>query len=216
MKNISPDMSNSTVFKPCWYVSITFVLSLVTSFALGAQQASELSIEPSIELASDEQSIQTQPARERPIEEIAVVGERSTLLLLNEIKDAEVMMYDIFNDLNSTDDFDVNCHNVTPTGTLIPVWECDAGFMTRERFQNTQDFLQFGFMPKSDEEIYWENRKKVDALNAEMLSLAKENPGLAEAMLDLHGKRQRLAQMESRKREKTKGFFSRLLGKDTD
>ena len=51
--------------------------------------------------------------------------------------------------------------------------------MTRERFRGTQDYLQFGFIQKTDEELYWENRDRVEALNAEMLSLAKENPGLA-------------------------------------
>ena len=219
MKNISSDISNSSMINIVWYVSISLVLSLMISFAVAAEQAPEPFIEASIEpieLAADEQATQTQAARERPIEEISVVGERSALFLLEEIKNAEVLMYDIFNDLNSTDDFDVNCRNVTHTGTLIPEWECDSGFMTRERFQNTQDFLQFGFMPKSDEEMYWENREKVAALNAEMLSLAKENPGLAEAMLDLNAKRERLEEIESRKREKTKGFFSRLLGKDSD
>ena len=200
MKNISSDISNSPMINIVWYASISLVLSLMISFAMAAEQVADPSSE--------------QAARERPIEEISVVGERSTLFLLEEIKNAEVLMYDIFNDLNSTDDFDVNCRNVTHTGTLIPEWECDSGFMTRERFQNTQDFLQFGFMPKSDEEMYWENREKVAALNAEMLSLAKENPELAEAMLELNAKRQRLEEMESRKREKTKGFFSRLLGKD--
>ena len=202
MKNISSDISNSPMINIVWYASISLVLSLMISFAMAAEQVADPSSE--------------QAARERPIEEISVVGERSTLFLLEEIKNAEVLMYDIFNDLNSTDDFDVNCRNVTHTGTLIPEWECDSGFMTRERFQNTQDFLQFGFMPKSDEEMYWENREKVAALNAEMLSLAKENPELAEAMLELNAKRQRLEEMESRKREKTKGFFSRLLGKDPD
>ena len=88
--------------------------------------------------------------------------------------------------------------------------------MTRERFRGTQDYLQFGFIQKTDEELYWENRDRVEALNAEMLSLAKENPALAEAMLDLNAKKQRLEAIESGKRESTKGFFSRLLGRDED
>jgi hypothetical protein len=209
MKNISPDISISRVFTTGWYVSITLMLSLVYNFAVGAEQV----IEQTAELSSDLQSAPAQPVNDSPIEEITVVGERSTLFLLQEIKNAEVLMYDIFNDLNSTDDFDVICRNVIPTGTLIPTWECDAGFITRERFQNAQDLLQFGFIQKTDEELYWENRDKVEALNAEMLSLAKENPGLAEAMLDLSAKMQRLEEIESRKRENTKDFFSRLLGK---
>jgi hypothetical protein len=156
------------------------------------------------------------PVRQRPIEEVEVIGERSLLNLQIEIRNQEVAMYNIFNDLNSTDDFDVNCRNVTHTGTLIPTWECDAGFMTRLRFQNAQDFLQFGFIPKTDEELYWENRHKVEALNAEMLALAKENPELAQAMLDLHAKRQRMEALQQAKREATNGFLGRLFGRNKE
>jgi hypothetical protein len=207
MKNIIPDISNSRAHTTGWQASLTLMLSLLTSFAVGAEQVIE---------QRAEQAAQTEPVRERPIEEISVVAEPSTLFLLQEIKDTEVLMYDIFNDLNSTDDFDVICRNVTYTGTLIPTWECDAGFVTRERFRDAQDFLQFGFIQRTDAELYWENRDRVEALNAEMLSLAKENPGLAEAMLDLNAKRQRLEEIESGKRENTKGFFSRLLGREED
>jgi hypothetical protein len=153
---------------------------------------------------------------ERPIEEIQVIGERSLITLQNEIRADEVQMYELFNDLNSNDDFDVTCRNITHTGTLIPTWECDAGFMTRERFQNVQDFLQSGFIPKTDEQMYWENRHKVAALNAEMIALAKENPALARAMLDLHAKRQRMEELQLGKRENTGRFFRRLFGREED
>lgn len=175
------------------------------------------SLLPNPELsAAEETAAATIPVRERRIEEIEVIGERTILNLQIEIRNREVEMYNIFNDLNSTDDFDVNCRNVTHTGTLIPTWECDAGFMTRLRFQNTQDFLQFGMIPKTDEEMYWENRHKVEALNAEMIALAKENPALAEAMLDLHEKRQRLEAMQQEKREATRSFFGKLFGRNKE
>jgi hypothetical protein len=187
---------------------LALVLLLVQTIAMAAEPVPV----PDIEVPA----AQTRPEREMPIEEIEIIGERSTISLLHEIRDTELQMFEMFNELNSTDDFDVTCRNVTHTGTLIPTWECDAGFMTRERFQNTQDFLQFGIIPRTDEDIYWENRHKVEALNAEMLALAKENPALARAMLDLHAKREQLAELESRKREQTTGFFRRLLGKDED
>ena len=185
-----------------------WLLLLVPAIALAA--------EPVTEQPADPAPAQARPEREIPIEEIEVIGERSTISLIYEIQQAEVQMYEMFNALNSTDDFDVICRDVVHTGTLIPTWECDAGFMTRERFLNTQEFLQFGTIPKTDEDMYFENRDKVEALNAEMKALAKENPDLARAMLDLHAKRERLEEMERRKREETKGFFRRLFGKDDD
>lgn len=161
-------------------------------------------------------SASAQDGAELPIEEIEVIGERSLISLEHEIRETEVQMYEMFNDLNSNDDFDVTCRDVIHTGTLIPTWECDAGFMTRERFQNTQDFLQFGFIPRTDEQMYWENRHKVEALNAEMIALAKENPELARAMLDLHAKRQRMEELQRQKREDTGRFFRRLFGRGED
>ena len=207
MENTLPGRFKSGLLSNSRHAAFILALMLSQSLVIAAEQVTE---------EAAEQIPEAPAARERPIEEIEVIGERSTISLIYEIQQAEVQMYDIFNDLNSTDDFDVICRNVTHTGTLIPTWECDAGFMTRERFQNTQDFLQFGFVPRSDEEMYWDNRDKVEALNAEMLELAKENPTLGQAMLELHAKRQRLEGMETRKREKTKGFFSRLLGRDDD
>ena len=207
MENTLPGRFKSGMLSNSRHAAFILALMLSQSLVIAAEQVTE---------EAAEQIPEAPAARERPIEEIEVIGERSTISLIYEIQQAEVQMYDIFNDLNSTDDFDVICRNVTHTGTLIPTWECDAGFMTRERFQNTQDFLQFGFVPRSDEEMYWDNRDKVEALNAEMLELAKENPTLGQAMLELHAKRQRLEDKETRKREKTKGFFSRLLGRDDD
>lgn len=153
------------------------------------------------------------PARQPPIEEIEVIGERSLLQLRLEIKQAEVHMFDLFNALNSTDDFDVTCRNVTHTGTLIPTWECDAGYMRRARFQNVQDFLNFGIPPKSEQELWWENRHKTEQLNAEMKAVAREHPELASAMIELHEKRQRLEELEQERLAETKGFFSRLFGR---
>lgn len=195
---------------------ISKIGGLTIALALLLLQPFVKAAEPAPEVNPEFQAIQANPPREMPIEEIEVIGERSTLGLIVEIRQVEVQMYEMFNDLNSTDDYDVICRNVIHTSTLIPEWECDAGFMTRERFRNTQEVLEFGAMPKQEEEMYWENRHKVAALNAEMLALAKENPALANAMLELNAKREQLAAIESRKRERATGFFSRLFGKDED
>jgi len=175
-----------------------------------------MTAEPVDNQTAEAQAAPARPAREIPIEEIEVIGERSTISLLHEIRDTEVRMFEMYNELNANDDFDVTCRDVVHTGTLIPEWECDVGFMRRERFNNMQDFFLIGGVPRSDEDMYWENRDKLEALNAEMLALAKETPPLARAMLDLHAKRQQLEAMEARRREKTKGFFKRLFGKDED
>ena len=156
------------------------------------------------------------PTPQNRIEEIEVIGQRSLIQLRLEIKQAEVHMFSLFNELNSKDEFDVNCRNVTHTGTLIPTWECDTGYIKEARFQNVQDFLDFGIPPTSEEELWWESRHKTAQLNAEMKEIAKQHPDLAVAMIGLHEKRQRLEDLERDKRAATKGFFARIFGKRKD
>jgi hypothetical protein len=168
-----------------------------------------------------------------PIEEIQVTGPRSMILLGQEIRKAEVQMYNLFNELNSTDDFDVTCGFVKDTGTQISAWKCMVGFMSHAEHRNTQEFLQTCFspvseadeqvntqglppscfLPKTDEQLNWENREKLDAMNAEMSALAKENPALAQAMLDLYAKKQRMQGLQLSKRENSGRFFRKLFGR---
>jgi hypothetical protein len=41
----------------------------------------------------------------------------------------EQRMFDLFNALNSNDEFDVACAHKTLTGSRLPPWQCEAAFM---------------------------------------------------------------------------------------
>jgi hypothetical protein len=54
------------------------------------------------------------------IDEITVLGTRSMRTLRLEVQAARERVYDLFNSLNSDDEFDIHCRNVPRTGTRIP------------------------------------------------------------------------------------------------
>jgi len=133
----------------------------------------------------------------------APAAEQSDLLALRaETRQLEQQMYDLFNALNSDDQFDVACGEHKVTGSTIPEWRCEAAFMrnasarsTSSRFDNplaAAANTQGGYVPQSSRQIGFNQRKKVEQLNQEMMTLARQNPPLAAAMIAYNDKRQQL------------------------
>jgi hypothetical protein len=83
--------------------------------------------------AEEEQSSRSPP---RPIEEITVTTEQSVLAIRFQLRAAEDAMFARFNELNSRDEFDIDCKTVRHTASYIPRRECEPRFLTRERQSN--------------------------------------------------------------------------------
>ena len=62
------------------------------------------------------------------LEEIIVYGQRSLLEFRLDLYRAEVNFYDLFNSLNSDDEYDVHCYREAPTGSHIRRRICRANF----------------------------------------------------------------------------------------
>jgi hypothetical protein len=130
------------------------------------------------------------------VEEIEITGQRSSIQLRN-IERQEAAMFALFNEFNSTDDFDISCRHVTHTGTLIPTWECEPAYLTNARQDNVYDFFtRAGAVLKTEAELKFENRVKAEQLDAEFKKVAREHPELVQAMLELNASKQRLAEGE--------------------
>ena len=133
---------------------------------------------------------------ESEIEQIIVQGERTTFALRMEIQSAETEVYNLFNELNSNDEFDVTCEDVVYTGTRIPRRTCMAAFLREEMAYQTQTFVQS--IPLGDglgapgsgvmlnfETVQGEVREKAEAMEQEMIRIAVENPEFAEVLIRL-------------------------------
>jgi len=94
------------------------------------------------ESLSEEESAVDSETSQNVIEEITVLGERTTYSLRLEIKSTEVEVYKMFNELNNNDEFDVTCEEIVYTGSRIPVQTCMAAYLREEEASRTQDFYK--------------------------------------------------------------------------
>lgn len=134
-------------------------------------------------------------------------GERTASALRAEIRALERDMFAHFNRLNSNDDFDVTCGYITPTGSKIPVWNCEPAFisaaegaeflqMEDSRAPNGQGLGGIGYVPRNRDDIAFIQREKVAQMQDELRALALAHPELAAAIVALHDRRLQLAEIE--------------------
>jgi hypothetical protein len=91
------------------------------------------------EAQNDELSTPRASTGERP-EEIVVRGKRLADFRV-EVEKARVRAYDVFNEINSTDDFDVSCNVEQRTGTRLGRQVCVARFEGRVSRRAAQDYM---------------------------------------------------------------------------
>lgn len=121
-------------------------------------------------------------------EEITVYGEKSLVRLRHAIYRAEEDLFSVYNDLNSNDDFDVDCKYVAfPRGR----WghhQCRPRFAIKAEAMATQAVM-LGSPHGADLSEYSVNgariKKKNELLWAEMRALLNEHPELRSALTDL-------------------------------
>lgn len=135
------------------------------------------------------------------LDEITITVDDPLHLLKMEMIRAEELKFDIFNSLNSTDDFDITCEWYTALGSIVKKWGCDVGYLKRSSADDARDMLQRGRplvnRGQREVELAWKKR----ALNREMTALAVEHPELAIAIIKANGLK-RLFAAEGKKRFK--------------
>lgn len=82
-----------------------------------------------------------QDGQGEPIDEIEVVGHRPLRDLRLEVQAARERVYDLFNSLNSDDQFDIHCRSVPKTGTRIPQRECRPQYADSATSRAAEEFL---------------------------------------------------------------------------
>tara|TARA_B100000686_G_scaffold16775_1_gene15637 strand:- start:988 stop:1548 length:561 start_codon:yes stop_codon:yes gene_type:complete len=172
--------------KYCVRFSTLLSIICLSSIVYGQQQETETDSEPDIQ------------AEDRIIEEITVQGERTIFSLRAQIETAETQVYNLFNELNSNDEFDVTCEKTVYIGSRIPRRVCMAAYLREEEAYQTQNFVNSiglgeglgapgsGMLLNLDS-AKDEVRQKSEAMEQEMLRLATEVPEFAEALLKLVG-----------------------------
>jgi len=77
------------------------------------------------------------------VEEVIVPGRKPENLRV-EIERLEVAVYDRFNALNSSDEFDIHCLEQAPTGSNIPLRTCAPNFVIQAESKSAENMLTDG------------------------------------------------------------------------
>ena len=121
------------------------------------------------------------------IEEITVMGPRSLAMMRAEIIAAENVVYDLFNELNDDDGYDIICKKETRIGSQLPRRICQARMYREEVADATND--------ETGPAIPVGNRTRAsqrhEVLMDKMRSLAAEHPELLEALKNRYALDQR-------------------------
>lgn len=80
------------------------------------------------------------PEPELPIEEITVTGQRTMIALRMQISDAEDHLYELFNELNTDDRYDVHCVQVDRYFSHTKQKQCRVGY-ERDALKAEADYI---------------------------------------------------------------------------
>jgi len=99
--------------------------------------------------------------------------------------DAEEVLYDVYNSLNSDDDFDIHCYKEAPTGSKIKRRFCKTEKLGKILSEQTQAMIRG--------EPYVFPTAEINEMNehmlAEMTELASKNPEYRKALEMYYGKK---------------------------
>ncbi|NKB33659.1 MAG: hypothetical protein GKR91_11230 [Pseudomonadales bacterium] len=173
---------------------VFFSLLWLSPTLLSQQQESSAELESQSESESESES--ESQAEATVIEEINVQGQRTTFALRLEIENAETEVYNLFNELNSDDEFDVTCEETIYIGSRLPRRTCMAAYLRKEEAYQTQSYLQgipiggglgspgSGSLLSFDG-VRAEVLEKTEAMEQEMINIANEVPEFAAALIKL-------------------------------
>ena len=135
-----------------------------------------------------------------PIEEVIVRGSKSLIMLKHELYTAEEVLYDLYNSLNTDDDFDIRCFKEAPTGSHIKRRVCRPNFVGELLAEEARRMM------RGEPYVYPAAgiKKMNERLLADMTETALEQPEMLEALIKYTEARQTL---ESERKRRCEGRF---------
>ena len=160
-------------------------------------------------------------ARSDNPEEVVVRGRRIGELGA-EVEDARERAYELFNDLNSNDEFDVYCHSESRSGTNVPQVVCRAQFENRISAAAAREYLSGLFSACNgpdgvSQDCMFSNKGvggiiraqgvegqlpgKREQMTDEIFRVARENDEFAQAILDWYEANQQYDAARKRRKD---------------
>lgn len=141
----------------------------------------------------------TPASGERLPEEITVTGQKLFSTLNRQIREAEVAMYGLFNELNTDDLYDIHCRWDAPLGTRIRAHSCSPQFLSRANEENAEGFLAMtrGEAGGNPVPVQAQLDFHYPILETKMKELVRSNPELFDAIMQLNSLREALEARKS-------------------
>jgi len=149
----------------------------------------------SIALATSCQAVLAQEKSEEVIEEVVVYGERSLSNLRSDLFAAQEDFFDVFNSLNSSDEFDIDCEFMTPLGERRRYHVCAPKFAARAQSATSAQYTLSLHLAAAQQEVPDFNaarsssfphgsraQKKEKLMWSEMATLLSEHPEMRDAL----------------------------------
>lgn len=149
-------------------------------------------------IAQDQDAEATAETEE--IDEIIVLGARSLTLLRQEVIVAEDKFFDIYNQLNEDDKYDIVCETRKPLGTRISVRECKAQFVRDAEYEAIQDALQFtNSVANVTAQPVRAATRDYEILDEKLKAFAVSSPELQEALMEYDNLNKKYSQQREKK-----------------
>jgi len=125
--------------------------------------------------------------QEQVMEEVKVIGMRDLLSLQRQVYKAEDRFYELFNELNDDDLYDIHCVNTERFGSRIRFRQCLPNFYIKATADESQGWLDsltgnYGFVVPSNSVT----SHYYPILETRMKELVKTNPELLERVTELY------------------------------
>lgn len=151
--------------------------------------------QPSGDATADEAAADILPGEEI-IDEVTVLGIRELADLRAEVIAAEDVVFDLFNDLNDDDRYDIICKKETRIGSQIPKRICQARLFRDAVAAQAEEVVEGEILPG----VKVNAAKHNEILRKKMAALANEHPELLTAL------KERLETSRKFQRERAKRF----------
>ena len=136
-----------------------------------------------------------EPVPSDTIDEVTVYGNKSLLVLRQELYEAEDNAYAVFNSLNSDDEYDVQCYREAPVGSHIKRRVCRPNFVN----DATPDDARKGQLGLPNKDAWAIVQQKNKILREKMEALVVKHPELFKALEEFSNSKQVLESEHQRR-----------------
>jgi len=134
------------------------------------------------------------------IDEIVVLGGRTLTKLRHEATVAEDRFYELYNELNEDDRYDIICKYRRPVGTRIQVRECKPKFVRDAEIKATRDSLQLAdSLADITAQSIRASREDYEILDEKLKAFTLSSPEMREALMEYDSLNKRYAEEHEKK-----------------